>query len=345
MENSLRVLIGILAGFFAALFVASTVLAFALYNVEQSVFDADLYKQALLEEEVYLRLPELTAQALATAAQRPEGSGLLALFRNLSEEEWRRFVLELLPPDVLRILAEEAITQVMAYLNGESDVANLSLTSLKTYLQSPEGTSALYGMLKAQPDCSLEQLSAMALGQQALTLCNPPDTFLFVDLRPIFEAEIKAAVSLLPDQVTLISVDPARPRDLRNLKNLRLAMRLSPLLPVFCLLAIVVLAVRSFKDWLNWWGYPLLLAGFISMSLSVLSRPLASLTFQVFIAPVLPDAIPVEIVDVIKDLIATIVHNAVQPTLLLAGIIALVGLVMVALALFTGRRSANVLRM
>lgn len=345
MENSLRVLIGILAGFFAALFVASTVLAFALYNVEQSVFDADLYKQALLEEEVYLRLPELTAQALATAAQRPEGSGLLALFRNLSEEEWRRFVLELLPPDVLRILAEEAITQVMAYLNGERDVANLSLTGLKTNLQSPEGTSALYGMLKAQPDCSLEQLSAMALGQQALTLCNPPDTFLFVDLRPIFEAEIKAAVSLLPDQVTLISVNPARSRDLRNLKNLRLAMRLSPLLPVFCLLAVVVLAVRSFKDWLNWWGYPLLLAGFISMSLSVLSRPLASLAFQIFIAPVLPDAIPVEIVDVIKDLIATIVHNAVQPTLLLAGIIALVGLVMVALALITGSRSANVLRM
>ncbi|MBU0510751.1 MAG: hypothetical protein KJ638_03485 [Chloroflexi bacterium] len=335
--NTLKAFAGILAGFFAILFVIATVLAFALYNIEQSAFDTDLYKHALTEEKIYQRLPELTAQGLAIAGQRSE-NGMLSLFRNLSDEEWRRFVLELLPPYVLRTLAEDAITQVIAYLNGESDVAVLSLATFKTYLQSPEGINALYEMLKAQPDCTLEQLSAMAFNQQALTLCSPPDTFLVFDLRPIVEAEIKAAVSLVPEQVTLISVNSAKPRDLRNLNNLRLAMRLSPLLPILCLLLITALVVHSFKDWLNWWGYPVLFAGLISMSLSAVSRPLAAGTFQVFIAPALPETLPTEIVDMFKDLTATIVYNAVKPTLLVAGIMALVGLIMVGIAFLLRKR-------
>ncbi len=337
MENTLKVLAGILAGFFAILFVIATVLAFALYNIEQSAFDADLYKQALIEEKVYQRLHELTAHELAIAAQRSNNS-VLSVFRNLSEEEWRGFVLKLLPPEQLRILAEDAVTQVMAYLNGESDSAVLSLASLKSYLQSPAGVNVIYEMLKAQPDCTLEQLSAMALGQQALTLCNPPDTFLVIDLRPIIDAQIKATVSLIPEQVTLISANSAKPRDLRNLENLRLVMHLSPLLPMLCLLVITALVVRSFRDWLNWWGYPLLFAGFISMSLSALSRPLAAGVFQIFIAPALPEALPIEIVDVFKDLTATIVHNALQPTLLVAGIMALIGLIMVAIAFLLRKR-------
>ena len=338
MEDTLKKFARILAGFFAILFVLSTVLAFALYFIEQSAFDADLYKQALTEEKVYQRLPELAAHGLAIVSQRSNNS-LLSVLGNLSEEEWRTFVLELLPPEQLRVLAENAIIQVMAYLNGESDAAVLSLTDLKTYLQSPEGVNAIYGILKVQPDCTMEQLSAMALGQQSLTLCNPPDTFMFVDLRPIVEAEIRSAVSLIPEQVSLISANSAKPRNLRTLQNLRLAMRLSPLLPILCLLAITALAVRSLRGWLNWWGYPLLLAGFISMSLSALSRSLASGIFQLFIAPALPAVLSPDMVDVFKDLTAAIVHDALQPTLLMAGIMALIGLIMVAVAFLLRKRS------
>ena len=143
---------GVLAGLFAILFVGSTAVAFALHSMEQSVFDADLYIRALDEENVYQRLPELTAQALSLAAQRPERSGMLSLFRNLSDQEWRTLVTELFPPDVLRNMAADTITQIMAYLNGQTNQVILSLANLKTYLQSPEGINAVYGMLKAQPD-------------------------------------------------------------------------------------------------------------------------------------------------------------------------------------------------
>jgi hypothetical protein len=116
-------------------------------------------------------------------------------------------------------------------------------------------------------------------------------------------------------------------------------MRLSPLLPILCLLAITALAVRSLRGWLNWWGYPLLLAGFISMSLSALSRSLASGIFQLFIAPALPAVLSPDMVDVFKDLTAAIVHDALQPTLLMAGIMALIGLIMVAVAFLLRKRS------
>lgn len=331
-----------LASLFAILFIGTTALALVLYSVEQSAFDPELYIQALDNEGTYQRLPELTARVLVTAAQKPDANQLLAVFRNLTEDEWRVLVAELFPPDVLRSLAIDGVTQFMGYLNGEQDNVVLSLNSVKAHLASPEGVNAVYGMLKAQPDCTLEQLTAMALGQSALTLCNPPETFLFVDLRPIIEAQIQGALSLFPGQVIVVQADANHVQTLRDLRALRLFMRWSPLVPLLCLLMMTILAVRSFYDWLNWWGYPFLLAGLISMSLSAVSGIIASLTFQVFMAAVLPDAIPAEIVGVFRDITGTIVRKAVQPTLPLAGVMALVGLVMVVIAfLFRNRLRKN----
>lgn len=327
MQNFLKTL----ASTFAILFIGTTALAFALYNVEKSAFDASLYIRALEEENFYQRLPELTAHSLAVAAQQPNRNDILSLFKNLSEDEWQVFVTELFPSNVLQGLAEQTVTQIMAYLNGERENVTLSLTVLKAHLQSTEGVNAILGMLRTQPDCTVEQLTAMVLNQQALTLCNPPDSVLFLDLRPVIETEIRATMSLLPEQITIISADANRLQSLRDLRALRLFMRLSPLVPVLCLLVVTALAVRSLNDWLNWWGYPLLLAGLLSMFSSFISGPIAALTFRVFIASALPDAFPSEIVDMFKDLTAAIVRNAVQPTLLVAGIMALMGLIMVAL--------------
>ncbi len=338
MQISSKNLIGVLAGLFAIMFVGSTALAFALYTMEHSVFNADLYIRALDEENVYQRLPELTAQALSMAAQRPERNGMLSLFRNLSDQEWQTLVTELFPPDVLRNMAADTITQIMAYLNGQSNQVILPLANLKTYLQSPEGVDAVYGMLKAQPDCTAEQLTAMALNQQALALCNPPETFMFVNLRPIIETGIKNTITLLPEQVILVSSNGGRAQTLRDLRALRLFMRLSPIVPLLCLLAITALIVRSLNSWLTWWGYPLLIAGLISMSLSLMSGPMASVMFRLFIVPALPEALPPDMVSVFQDLTATIIRDAVQPVLLVAGIMALIGSIMVALTFLLRER-------
>jgi len=269
---------------------------------------------------------------LAIAAQRSQDSSVLSFFRNLSEEEWRALVSNLFPPEVLRNLAEDAVAQFIGYLNGERENVVLSLAGLKSHLSSPEGINAIFSMLKSQPDCTVEQVTAMALGQVEMVLCNPPETILFVDVRPIYEAQIRAAVSVIPEQLTFIPSGPERIQRLRDLRFARTVIRLSPILPLLSLLMIALFAVRSFRDWLNWWGYPLLLAGLVSMSLSALSGLIAAGTFQLFIAPALPDLIPQEIVSIFRDLTATIVRNAVQPTLLIAGSMAFFGFMMVVLA-------------
>lgn len=322
----------------AILFVISTPAAFTLYSLERSVFSADLYIRAMDDENVYEQIPVVASQALTVAAQRPEDAGLLSIFRNLSREEWEALVVQLLPPDVLRTLTTDAVRQVVGYLNGDSADAVLSLGNLKAHMQSPEGIQVVYMMLEAQPDCTIDQLSAMALGQQALTLCDPPDTFLFLDLRPIVTGQINRLMSLIPEQVTLISAGAARPAYLQNLTDLRVLMRLSPLLPVLCLLIILVLVVRTFRDWLKWWGFPLLLAGLASMLLGALSAPLSSLTFQFLFVPALPVAFPADLVAMFRDLTAAIVRNALQPVLFVAGILMLVGFAMVVLGFFLRRR-------
>lgn len=321
-----------LAGIFAILFVMTTALAFVLYNLEQSLFDAQLYLEAFEKENLYQRLPDLTAQMLNTAAQEADSNNPLALLRNLSEEEWESFMADLIPPAQLGILAEDVVRQIIVLINGESNQVVLSLESLKTHMSSPQGINAIYGLLQAQPDCTIEQLTDMALGQQNMALCNPPETFLFVDLQPMIESQIKAAVSFMPEQVTLISPDANRARELQDLKGIRTIMRLSPLVPIFCLLMITVLAVRSLDDWLNWWGYPLWLSGLFSIALIILSGPLTAWAFRAFVVPVFPETLPLDILEMFEGVVSRIAYEAVLPMAKIAGLLILIGLIMVGLA-------------
>ena len=120
-------------------------------------------------------------------------------------------IARLLPQNVLRPLAVDAIVQIMAYLNGERADVVLSLAALKAHMGSPEGIEAITGLLKTQPDCTLEQLTAMALNQSAWTLCNPPELLLIFDLRPIIAAQIRGLISLVPEQVGIIPAGSFRP--------------------------------------------------------------------------------------------------------------------------------------
>lgn len=318
-----------LAGIFTILFVATAALAFVGYSLEQSLFDPELYIQAFEKEDLYQRLPELTAQALNAAAQEADPGNPLALFRNLSEGEWEVFMAELFPPAELENLAEDAVRQIVAYINNDRDEVVLSLMGLKAHMGSPQGIDAMYGILKAQPDCTVEQLTTMALGQQEMVLCNPPETFLFLDLRPIIDSQIRAAVMFIPEKMTLISADASKTKELQDLITLRTLIRLSPLLPMFCLLMITILAVRSLGSWLNWWGYPLLFAGIFSILLSAVSGPIAVWLFQNFVARVFPESLPLNVLGMFKGVVATIAYGAVGPAVKAAGIIAIVGLIMV----------------
>ena len=117
-------------------------------------------------------------------------------------------------------------------------------------------------------------------------------------------------------------------------------MRLSPLVPILCLSIIAVLVGRILARLVELVGYPLLFAGLISLSLTLISAPLSALIFQVLFAPALPVVFPAGLLELFKGLTAAIVRNVVEPALLVAGIMLLVGLVMVALG-FLFRQGAQ----
>lgn len=341
MKDSSKALITPLLSIFVVLFIGTTALAFVLYNVERSMFDAQLYIQSFEEEGVYQRLPDLISKVLVAASQKAEVGSPLAMIHTLSQEEWGFYVARLFPPAELKILADDMVISLIAQITGESDTVVLSLASLKTHLSSSQGIDTLYNILKAQPDCSIAQLTALMMGHQEIFLCNPPETFLFVDLTPFIKSQISGLITLLPEQVTLIVPSGEQVQKVQELETLRLSMRLSPILPILSLLMVTAIGVRSIMSWLTLWGYSLFLAGLFSMTTTLLSKPIAALVVQILIAPALPDTLPQDVIEVFRGLAATVIFNAIQPTIKVAGAIALTGMIMVALSLLTRRKKES----
>ncbi|MBU4226371.1 MAG: hypothetical protein KKC71_11210, partial [Chloroflexi bacterium] len=56
-----------IAAIFAILFVITAVLALLLFNVERQLFNPNLYKRALTEQQIYKHLPGIIGELLTTS--------------------------------------------------------------------------------------------------------------------------------------------------------------------------------------------------------------------------------------------------------------------------------------
>jgi hypothetical protein len=263
-------------------FVLSAVLSMFLISIDRRLLNASIYKSALVQQQIYNRLPAAIAQQLAMATKAESGnngtgspsSGTPAILQNLSADNWDSIVTSLAPPDILRSEVEGLIDQFFAYLNGEQDTVNLDLTPVKNRLVGSAGQDALLSLIHAQPACTLQQIAqylASALSGQGLSICRPPDSLL-TQAQPILQAALRQLAGQLPDSILLIpatstqgSTSGSSPAQTlaTAFHNARLIMRLSPDLPLVFLLLISLLAVRSPKNWLRWWGIPLCVTGLV----------------------------------------------------------------------------------
>lgn len=278
-----------------ALFIVTALIALIVFNVERQAFNPATYKRALVNENFYQQFPAL----MGNVVSKNLSNGAPPFAKQMSANDWKILIESLLPPEQLRSITEDAVTQFFAYLNGETQTASISLTPLKQSLASPNGLNAALTIIKSRPDCSLEQLTQMltSFGQE---LCNPPAQALEL-AKPFIQALLKQVAAAIPDQVALIGTDAAAQQpNLQTLKGLRLAMRLSPLIPLALLFAITLIAVRTFKSWLNWWGWPLLLTGLPGAIIGFGGAPLFRTLMERAIARRLPADLPVEALDVIR---------------------------------------------
>jgi hypothetical protein len=333
-NNVLSVIAKIIAVLCAILFVATTLAALFLFNMERRAFNPNPYKAALANENFYQRLPSILGEVLEKDANESN----TPFARQLTSENWATIVQTLLPPEQLRAMTENAITQIFAYLNNETSNPQVSLLALKQRLSGSAGLDAAINLIHAQPDCTAEQVVQLiaSFGQ---VLCNPPQDVLNL-AKPILQSQLNATAAEIPDQISLIGAD-SQSLSLRNLRLARFIMQLSPLIPLALLFGITIFAVRTFKGWLAWWGWPFLIAGVIGAISGFSGAPLFRTALENFILRRTQLTIPSELTDAVRTVMDDVLWKIFQPAGWQALILVGVGLGMLVITFLISQAEKN----
>jgi hypothetical protein len=322
-----------LAGICAVLFVLTAGIALVLFNAENRLFNASLYIKALDDQDFYDRLPALVAESIAASPTSNEPNNPRTYLNLLPADSWETIFRALIPPDVSRPLAGQAIQSIFEYLNGRSETASLSLVDFKTHLTGTAGTESLMVFLRSQPSCTIEQIAQITIGNlssQSTTfiICNPSDELLNI-FQPILQAQLQSIASTIPDSVDLTPNSNNTDNPLNGLRAVRALMRFSPIIPLGFLFLITILAVRELKNWLDWWGIPILFGGILGFLLSATIGPLFLWTYVLYITPHLPDFLPASVTDAIRGLISSVLSGVTAPILIQSAMLVLIGIVMI----------------
>jgi len=307
LRKSLAVICGIL-------FVISAVVALFLFNFDRNAFTADVYQKAFARQDFYNKLPSVMADAMTSVTTNQ--SNFPVVLQGVGSDTWQEFFRTLLPPQTLKTMGDDVLNSTFAYINMETDSAQLNLAPLKANFSGELGVQAVFSILNKQPECTFLQVTQMTidlLSSGQLQLCNPPQELVTL-LTPVIQGQLQFTASVIPDQVTIIDApqgnDP-RPR----LKFARFLMRFSPILPLLFLFGLAIFAVRSFKDWLGWWGLPLFISGGLAFVMSLVGAPIIRFILQGVLASRMPHYLPPILSSYAGDLASAMVNALLRPVL------------------------------
>jgi len=329
----------ILASMFATLFIVTAILALILFNFDRRAFSAETYKKTFADSNFYNELPVLMSEAMTSPSSRER---LPLVMQGMSAQAWEAFFRAILPQDVLQAMGDEVLDSVFAYLNIETNSAELSLLPLKTGMLGDAGAQAALTLLKTQPDCTALQIGQMTvdlLSNSQIQFCNPPEKLIPV-LTPVIQAQLQSAALVLPDQYTLISAPPANdPR--QRLQSARMVMRLSPILPLGFLLLTTLFGVNTFKNWLRWWGTPFTITGAAACLMGWSGAPLVSGLLQRLLVNRMSTTLPPAMLDYSGKLASAMLNTLLNPIFWQGFALAVTGLVMVVTSYLVKRQKTG----
>jgi len=333
-----------LAALCAILFSITAVVALIFFNFDRKGFSAETYQQVFANDGFYNRLPRVLAETINASSFNE--NDLPLVMRGMGLQAWEAFFRAMLPQPTLNAMGKDALNSTFAYLNLETNSAEISLLPLKESMTSSAGVDAVYALLNTQPDCTLVQVGQMTINLltvQDIQFCKPPEK-LHPVLTPVIQAQMQVAAIVMPDKVTLASAEGVPPEnDPRiGLQNLRVMMRLTPLIPLGLLLLLSVIAVNSIRSWLDWWGVPFLITGFVAIIISISGSPVIGELLRRMIAQRAPDYLPVAFSDYASDLAAAMVKALIKPILWQGLILALIGIVLITLSYLVRQRQNKI---
>lgn len=331
----------VLAYIFSTLFIVTAVLALILFTFDRRAFRAETYQHVFANEDFYNQIPLLLAKTITST----DLNNLPLTMQGMSEQAWEAFFRKLLPQESLAAIGNDALTSTFAYLNMQTNSAQISLLPIKTNMLSDTGVQAVYELLNSQPDCTITQIGQMTLNlltDQQIQFCKPPDSMQPI-LTPLIQTQLQTAALVIPDQITIASSDGVAPENDPRVKvrDIRIGMRLSPLLPIGFLFLLSIVAVNSLTSWLDWWGIPLLITGILTFLIGVSGAPIFGVILRFIISRKTPAFLPSIFSQYASDLAATMIQVVTKPIVWEGLFLFFVGLGMVGVSVYLKNKRAK----
>lgn len=282
MRDNLR----LIALALAALFVLTAVPIVFMSNLGTTVTDRDAVKQAVRGE--------VLLDVATTAVIRGEVEELPAL-KNLpplvlESTTLQESIGELIPADWATGQTDAIVDAVFNYMEtGDESVLALTIQigPLFDSLAGEPGRQMVLGLLESLPPCSLDQLPTvdLATGEIDITVCMPPlipVDLVATQLHGLMAQVIneETATAILGDELEfdLLGRDPeVRAARINTLESMRrfyswsqFGVWLLWLVPLACLVVILILVVRSLGGFGHWWGWPVAIAGAVTLLMATL---------------------------------------------------------------------------
>ena len=257
---------------------------------------------------------------------------------------------ELFPEEWTESQVRANIENLYAWLDNDQPLPELALDvqPLKDRLLAGGAEQLATTVVSSWPPCGLEHVEVLLRegiprGQLPAFLCQPPE--------PLLTTVVAVATDLVLRQVTELpstveigegGSPGATPQELIEFKNsmrtLRALSRAGWLLPLSMLGLIVAVAVRSWDQLLRWWGGSVLAAGIgtflmLGMVEGTVEQARNSAPVQA--------AFPGPFASVIQDVVDRLLDAVSGELFFLGLLIAGVGLAMLLVGFYLGRRKAN----
>ena len=380
MQNFLNRAAKVTAVLLAILFVLTTLFALLLYNVEKTAFDAELYKNALYNENFYDRLPNVLGEQLSREAElescledalgekayyslywnghtptKAELQYAAPCFEKYGYPQERTKESDF-SPYTKNLTAKDWESLIISFFPPEElqDLSEESIDQVFAYLNGE--TLAIHIPLKPikkklTSEDGLEAVLTFLRAQPDCTLgeLGQLATGEIIYCNPPEEVLAMVSPTLkteLPNAAEKLPdkfTFPSEPTNRENLAAMqivRLTLRLSPLIAVGLLLLVTIFAVRSLKGWLHWWGIPLLISGIIGLIIGVITMPIIRLSLDVLLFGQLPPEVSSGVSELGFDLLTSVIHGISETIVLQALIIAILGLGMTIGAVFIKQESS-----